>query len=401
MIVANQPPMGRSDIAALTDLIISDIFDNHRGFLPGAGGRPADVRQQLEGPILLDGLGEEEALLILSILPRTASQIWLAPMDKGLSGAKVLRARYSDEAGRFSKQFVVKVDIARKIDREADAVERLCSPYLPGIEFPVRRRGSHLGLIAQELRGLSIHANVESLRNYIRSTRTGSKIIARLVRERLAPWYEPGIQGGLHPIKLGKLLDPYLAKGASSSIFPPEWSDLQDWVEEICQVPWREPGDQVAVMRERSIDVPLSISHGDLHSQNVLVDSTSRECWPIDFAWCRDDGSLVVDLVMLEVSLKNLSIPMQADLREMLRLEWQLCNSYQGVRVPSNMPYATVVKSVLEGVQEVRRFAEESGISFDHYRSCLCLMTLAHAAHPKLNRPLVLGATQMMLGLEQ
>lgn len=389
---------GAVDPNELSTSIVDDVFEHHRGFLPGIPCVRSDVYKHLRSSIRLDGLSSEEALLILSIMPRNAVQIWLQEMDKGLSGSKVFKTRYSDDGGRFSKQFVVKVGDISKIDREADAVERLCAPYLPGIEFPVRRRGIRLGLIAQELRGLSVHAEVESLRFWIRENTGGGEMISRLLRERLWPWYEHAYEVPLAPVQARRLFEPYISKISSAEIFPENWSDLRRWVEGVSGIRWNEPLERVASLGAEIVAVPLSISHGDLHSQNILVDASSRECWPIDFAWCRDDSSLVVDLVMLECSLKYLAFPMRAELREILGIDWQLMNSYREVRVSRNMPYGNEVRNALEGVFEIRRFAEELNISFEDYRRCLCLMTFAHSTHPGLNRPLVLGATQMLLG---
>jgi len=139
----------------LKDTIIRDIYENHRSFLSGQSSTPDEVARHMNGAIKMDNIKDEERLLLLSTLPRHAEQVWIAQLDKGLSGSSVFSVRYSDVAGRLSKPFVAKIGELGKIDLEVEATSRYAAPYLPGIENPVCRRGEQLGLIGQELRGLS------------------------------------------------------------------------------------------------------------------------------------------------------------------------------------------------------------------------------------------------------
>src|SRR3712207_5933012 len=99
----------------LVEAVLADITDNHRTFLPGPQCSNDHLRDNLAGAVLFDGLTSEESLLILSTLPRGATGMAVSPMDKGLSGAKVLQGRFRDRRGRLSKPFVLKLGPPHKI----------------------------------------------------------------------------------------------------------------------------------------------------------------------------------------------------------------------------------------------------------------------------------------------
>lgn len=91
------------------DTIIADVIQNTRDFLPGPVPVAEDLRANLALPILVGGLDREEAALVLSALPKGAERIYLSPLDKGLSGAKVFSAWYDVSGRRVGKLFVLKV----------------------------------------------------------------------------------------------------------------------------------------------------------------------------------------------------------------------------------------------------------------------------------------------------
>lgn len=137
------------------DLLIADIIDNRRSFLPG-GAEPNsdDLRASMDGNILLAGLSRPEAKLVLSTLPKGATRVYFSPLDKGLSEAKVFSGRYQIDSHRLSKAFVFKIGPRYKIMREYDAVERFVTPFIGGISRPVYRANEHSSLIVQDFAGL-------------------------------------------------------------------------------------------------------------------------------------------------------------------------------------------------------------------------------------------------------
>jgi hypothetical protein len=382
----------------LKDTIIRDIYENHRSFLSGQSCTPDEVARHMDGVIKMDNIQDEERLLLLSTLPRHAEQLWIAQLDKGLSGSSVFSVRYSDAAGRLSKPFVAKIGKLEKIDLEAEATSRYAAPYLPGIENPVCRRGEQLGLIGQELRGLSPRGRPESLRNYLLRYDFGPDMVTRLLEERLDPWYSRYADHASRPVR--DLLGDYLAKGPADmqAVLPGGWEQLSAWAQQIGGFRWQDVGTVVESVLGGTIWSPVCIIHGDLHTQNVLVDPMSQECWPIDFAWTRESSPLI-DLVMLECSLKFLVIPQRSDLRTLLAIEMRLAEEPAPVLDSLNTPYFTEVSRAIRSVVFVRMYAlEKFGVTFSEFRKLLLAMTYSLSANERLNRPYAIGSLQLLAG---
>lgn len=385
---------------ALVEAILVDIADNHRTFLPGPQCNNDQLRDNLAGAVLFDGLTSEESLLILSTLPRGAAGIAVSPMDKGLSGAKVLQGRFRDQRGRLSKPFVLKLGPPHKILREAHDMLELVSPFIPGAVPPVVRVGPSACLVVQELAGLSTSSTVVSLRSYSRLHADSQTVVSRLFDERLRHWYSSS--SGTTAMAYGSAFEWYLEKASSAPPvrLPSGWEDLQEWVSAIAGYKWLEPAVPLRRIVTSTFDSPETVVHGDLHSQNVVVDERNGECWPIDFGWCHDGASPLVDYVMLEVSLKFLALPMRADLRSLLAVEWQLLAEPMPIVQTGRVPYSDEIENVVQTVLAVRSQAiEHSRFTFEEYRNGLFLMTYAHANHTGLNRPMVLASLQMLTGL--
>ena len=375
------------------DALIADIIDNRRSFLPGPLCDVAAIRANVGRPVLVGGLSAVESVLLLSCLPGDSEAVELQEMDKGLSGSKVYEARVR-RAGRLSKPFVVKIGPLSKIGREATALSELVAPTLLGIAPPVFRPWADVGLVAQDLATLSENSRLESLRTRVRRTDDGPRLIHRILHDRLAPWYRA--PSSTESLLLGELLTPYLRKSPTfDEAFPPPWNDLLAYVEEEAGAPWAyvEPAVREALARE--VTVPITIVHGDLHTQNVVVDDHD-ECWPIDFGWTRDNSSAVVDLTMLECSLKFLALPMRADVRTLIHHERALA-CLEVPPPPGLTPYRDEVERVFRTVAAVRDYAFESlGIPPNDYLAALLLMTFSLTTHPGLNTPYVLLSLQLL-----
>jgi hypothetical protein len=382
------------------EFVLEDINVRGRTFLAGEAPKDAEVRSGFDRPVLMDGLTREEVDLMLSVLPSGARRLWLQPLDKGLSGSKVFSARYDMGPGTArSKAYALKVGDLGKIDREYTAIEKHVAPFVNAIGQPIYRRGRRLGLVAQEIVGLAEDSSLESLRNIARKSPVAGRVVHRLLAERLGRWYLPP-RPVIADFVLGDVFGPYVRKGPSllDGTFPPRWDRLHEWVASECGRAWEEMNTTVEEVQRRTISCRQTTVHGDLHSQNVLVDRTG-ECWPIDFAWTKPDACPLVDLVMLECSLKFLAIPMRSDLRSLLPIENALAQQYEPSIAVDGVPYSEEISNVVRTVLAVRTFGrDEVGIDFDDYIAGLSLMTLALANHQGLNTPFVIASLQVLCG---
>jgi len=383
-----------------SELIIDDLFTNGRLFLPGRACDAADVRAHFNSNILIDGLSREESQLVLSTLPRDSHRIYLSSLDKGLSGSKVFAGRYEVDGQPVSKLFVFKLGELSKIDNEHAAIERFVRPHIHGIVNPIYRRGKDIGLIVQELAGLGAKSSLRSLKEHARSSSDAASAIKRLLEARLGSWYlSPGKTHSSH--ELGRLFEWYLSKVTAPDPFPTGWAELKDWVRADTGLSNADVPTIIDEVKRRRISSATTIVHGDLHTQNVLIDER-EECWPIDFAWCRDASSPVLDFTMLECSLKFLAFHQRSDLRSLIRVDHALARDVFPTIGVGSVPYNTEISNVLRAIVAVRRFAmDEMNIDFVDYRRALCLMTYVHSTHPLLNRPFVLASLQIHCAVQE
>ena len=342
--------LGRIDLGH-SNPIVDDIQKNHRIFLPGdADEQPSadDIVRNMSGSVLFDGLTKTEANLILSTLPKSANRIFIQPLDKGLSNAKVLAGRYETADAGLSLPYVFKLGQTRKIEIEYEAIQKWVRNSLPAVEVPVIRKFDDSALLVQGFVGLTRDSRLKSLKDYIRNG--DPSVIDRLLRERLANWYT---NQGKTPIASNHLLDDllkwYLDKAGQDVQYPSSWTDLQTWVKDLTGCEWQDISSAIDQLRNTNISSITCIVHGDLHSQNVLIDDRG-ECWPIDFYWCHPGASPLVDLAMLECSLKFLAIHQRSDLRCLFEFEKLLALEPEPTLTIRNIPYGPEIRSVFDAV---------------------------------------------------
>ena len=382
---------------AIEASIVDDIESNARGFLPGGRNRPSkdQIVRNMARSIRIDGLGLEEAYLALSCFPASPDAVYLSPLDKGLSGSKVFRALYEVSGGHRSRPYVMKIGPCQKIEAEHDAIRTLVQPFIDGVEEPIFRRGTDQAIVVQGFAGMQ--TRIESLRDFARRDAAAHSVVSELLTQRLKPWYQNKGERRRR-VPLGKLLEWHLAKRRRGAILPRHWAELANWVASSSGHSWASVAPALRNARSTRIDFFESIAHGDLHSQNILIDER-RQCWPIDFYWCRGDSTPLVDCALLETSLKFLAVPPAADLRTLLAIDLSFCREPMPNSDVGRIPFRVEIKNVLNCVRSVREFAFDSlSISFDTYRKALLLMAYAHTTHPQLNQPFLLGSLQMLSG---
>jgi len=378
-----------NNIADVEAFVLSSIETHGGGFLPGQTPSSDDIRANLLLPILIDGLHQDEAALILSTLPKNAERLYLDPLDKGLSGSKVFTAKYDADGHRAGKVFVVKIGARDKIREELTAIQTFVSPHIYAIGPPVFRMSANVGLLITDYAGLSPQSQIHSLREHVRLGGDPTSVISRLLRERFKSWYlDKRLPKSTWTLE--KLLARYLQKSSGAELAPSSWGNVLPWVQEICGLKACDISAAVKSVHAHRFSSTQGIVHGDLHCQNILVDS-KLEPWPIDFAWCHRDSSPLLDVMMLECSLKFLVAPDWMDLRSAASIEGQLAQDGLPQLHLSNAPYATELMLTMSGVLAARKVAiEDMNISFEDYRKALLLLTWALRTHPGLNQSYIL-----------
>jgi hypothetical protein len=381
--------------------IIDDIVQHKRTFLGAANCTPDEVRKHFDDSILVDGLDREESELVLSVLGSGLHRIYLKALDKGLSGSKVYSGRYETPDGRASMPLIFKLGPLKKIEDEFDAINNYVVNRIGGISSPYIRKHSTTGLLVQSIAGLTSRSTLTSLKEYVRTSSDPEAVVYRLLGDRLSGWYDGHLRHqSQKPHRLRQVFKWYLNKVGTGDPFPADWADLKVWVENATGLGWNRVPEILEHLKDSDVLSQSTIIHGDLHSQNILIDERG-ECWPIDFYWCQD-STPILDFVMLECSLKFLAIHQRSDLRSVIEIENGLAREpFPTMSIPE-IPYRGEIANVLRAIQAVRHFAmDKMRIRFDDYRRALCLMTYVHSTHPKLNRPLILASLQILTALEQ
>jgi hypothetical protein len=345
--------------------------------------------------VQFDGLDAESRALVLSTLPEGTGSVFARPMDKGLSGARVLAVRYRFDH-MWTKSFVVKIGDIRKLEQEAEAMEELVAPFIPGIERPVFRIAHSKAILVQELRGLETEPH--SLRVHIRQVDGSDAVVTRLLNSRLDSWYQrnpsPVTQVGVREAFAWHLSK---APGTIAAAVPDGWDDWWARLPAMTGLPPATEGDLEDLLDSR-FAARLGVMHGDLHTQNVIVDPQTNECWPIDFGWCAKGFPALIDLAMLECSIKFLAMPMRADLTNLIILELSLASSFLDPEFLDGVPYSQEINRCVKAIVAVRRYAAESlSCTEQDYSTALAAMTYALSGHSGLNRPYVLASLHILL----
>jgi 2-polyprenyl-3-methyl-5-hydroxy-6-metoxy-1,4-benzoquinol methylase len=188
-----------------------------------------------------------------------------------------------------------------------------------------------------------------------------------------------------------------LALEKSPQIFDyPGWEKLKNWTAQETNCEWPDINILLNTVKIQKINSPMTIVHGDLHSQNILIDE-DHDCFPIDFYWCHDNSSPLLDLVMLECSLKFLVIPHRADLRSLMKIDLILFDTAYPQVVIEQVPYRQEILKAIACISEIRKIALDFfKINFDDYRLALWMMTYVHNNNPSLNRPYLLSSLQII-----
>jgi len=377
----------------LVEGIVADAFKT-RSFLPGDEPTESELTVRLQkGSVLLDGLGKEAALLALSVLPGDTRRLFLAPMERGHSGARVFRGRYIDREGMASRPFVFKFGEWFKLEQERTRTA-LARGSIAGLGVPIFRKSMGNALLVQEFAGLD---DKNILIDLAAACRRGAGVSAldNLFERRLATWYRRPARKW---ITIREVFSQYTDDDLLSfEGCPEQWSELHDWVQAEAGVTCQDCKEAVSRALEWEFDSPLTCVHGDLHALNVLIDDLGN-VWPIDFAWFQPAQSPLVDLVMLECSLKFRAIPRRSELRGLLRAEALLLAEMVPAAIAAGrVPYSDQIENVFRAVRRVREVAQSLAIDFDAYRRALLVMTARSSRFEgSLNMAYLFGSLEIL-----
>ncbi|MDA0183286.1 hypothetical protein OJ997_23445 [Solirubrobacter phytolaccae] len=354
----------------------------------------------MSAPLQLDHIeiDDVDRDLIARLSLRTKT-VFLAALDKGLSGSSVWRARW-EVGGVDTKDHVFKIGALYKIQRELDAYVQVASaidagsPQMAIARDVVNKRG----ILVQEL--MSSGPGSGSLRARIAATTVpdeATKLIDDLYRKRLQGWHFPtkkrfatanlpmreALDWWTDRIDLPKTMDEIGTSGLATSL------------ERFVAITPDEVISLVEDILDREERITLGPVHGDLHSQNILVGTGRIDL--IDFGWTNESKWRAVDFLMLECSLKFLVTPANARLVDLLRMETALEPALVGDAVDTASLQALIhgreLAVVAAAVGAIRRAALDAGAVTDasQYRRGLVALTAGLASLPdKINRVFLL-----------
>jgi CheY-like chemotaxis protein len=260
----------------------------------------------------------------------TAKSVLLKPLVPGQGGSYVLLATPFYEGGA-GQPVVVKFGELEKIETEQKNFRKYVQPYVGGgrsTSIIDVRRTAHLGGIVYSLLGTaSSHLDTFSTFYARADIQQIHRALDNLVHETCAPWYaNPGHLQLLdlsseYRHQLGytrENLESALANGLKSV-----QGKQQLYFEGLGGRAFSNPLPVTA--RHFNKSTYKCITHGDLNSDNVLVDAIGGT-WLIDFEFT-GFGHILRDLAELDTIVRfSLLLPGEATLSERLEVEDVLCS---------------------------------------------------------------------------
>jgi hypothetical protein len=249
-----------------------------------------------------------------------------------MSGSTVLHATpfYKDGA---AQPVVVKIGCFRRIRREFENFKRHTQPFIRGRITSVihLRQTTHLGGIIYSLLGGG-GDKIESFRNFYARADVPQiqETLTRLFRETCGAWYaNPG------HLKLHNLTDEYREMlGLSEENLVQAFLHLKGVQGKrelhFDSLKGREFTNPILVSAERQFmrSTYACNTHGDLNSDNILVDGFDN-AWLIDFE-STGPGHILRDIAELDLVVRvQLLLTEEASLSERLEMEETLCQAKQ------------------------------------------------------------------------
>lgn len=323
---------------------------------------------------------QDRALIARAVADST--RVYLAPMDKGLSGSAVWQARWRLQSGHLSKLHVFKIGPTRKLEAEEKAIVDIASVIEQGFPLAVlyRSEDCNRSLLRQEFAG-DPSGTTFSLRNYIRmplynaTPETLAEVIDRLYSVRMRAWHY-----GNDPCRRQLSIDeavPWwrpkinLTKIANDIGFAELNSELK--AKHDITIP--EMSARVEEILHQNHPLCVGPVHGDLHATNVNLDE-KLNVYLIDYGNTMYTWR-AVDFIILEAAIKFATTPAHAPLDSLIQCERLIDQGAKTSTLPAGALYGDELRKTLASCVVIRRHCAESGAEVDlaRYRAgliCVC-----------------------------
>ncbi|HEX5375212.1 MAG TPA: phosphotransferase, partial [Solirubrobacterales bacterium] len=284
------------------------------------------------------------------------------PMSLGASGTGLVRVEREFMDGSRGASVVAKFGDIEMIQRELDGWHHL-EKYLHAAratEIISSRLGLGLGVLEYRFLG----AGVEQLRTFdnfyaTASARDVERSVDRLFRETCALWYEESNRTAVEQDRLDAYYQSALGIDVERLVKGYEFRFGKPCrVEEV--VSYAELDHDlphvVAMMQEGALrfltDTWRCRTHGDLHSQNLLVTQDDGQCWLVDFGRS-GSGHWARDFAILESSIR-FQMLLNNDLNDLFEFESVMAAPEElggtaelsGIRDPSTLKAAEVIQAL-------------------------------------------------------
>ena len=345
--------------------------------------------------ITLMGIDAPQEELIGQASTGATGRVSLDPLDKGLSGARVLLAHWPLRANTISANHVFKLGNLGKLQQEAKRTELLVSPVDPQVGHIrlFEDKPHDQGLLRQAFLG-SPDGSVVSLKDWIREQTEPERVsqqIKTLYGDRMRQWHcAEGKSPPLEKRSFAKAFDGRVSRqeGLAQAYEVVGRDALEESFAERGFSSLSAIDDAVQHLNGEREEFSLGLTHGDLHAQNVLVSAGGIQL--IDFAWA-DYGWKAIDFLMLECSLKFLVIPVECRLEDLVYLEGLIEKSAgvdQHWRELNNRPYGRYLRILAASLAAIREqaLAWKAVAEFEQYRRGLIVLMSCLGTYPDLNR---------------
>jgi CheY-like chemotaxis protein len=312
------------------------------------------------------------------------------------SGAVVLKVTPRERGGQVAP-VVVKLASREMIEAESRNYDQYVEGYLGGYRHTLLREKTMthlLGGIIYSLVGTPLEECVDFSVYY--TTRTANEIIPALTdlfTKTCRHWYENRETEQEYDLvelytQSLKLSTPRLENALRAAGLAAWADDTQPWIPELRR-PIHNPVEWFRQHAHLTTQISLALTHGDLHSQNMLFDP-NHQAWLIDF-YRSGPGHFFRDLIELESDIKFVLLDV-ADFLSLYQFEQALLSTRYFDDMPTQPTFQNAeLRKAFEVVQGIRHIAgrlagQRTGM-LDYYQGLLlqtlAMICLRHVSLPK------------------